>query len=623
MKKMIVAGLKDVLKVALLVTLCFIGVQMQAKENKAEQARQYLDVAIKAYTSKQYRKAVGYFQKAARMGNSQAYAYLAGMYSLGQGVRRDWEKAEEYEQMLLSVAYREYLNKFRITDQYLELAGKALSRADYQEAVKYYQKAAEKGSVRAYNSLGFMYKSGQGVQQNYQEAVKYYQKAGEMGDGGSYKALGDMYIEGHGVPKDYARASEYYRQAGKMGDGGSYKALGDMYAEGHGVPKDYTKAFEYYQKAGEMGDGGSYKALGDMYYDGQGMQQDYQEAMEYYQRAGRMGNADGYAYLGNMYYDGKGTQTDYAKAFEYYKKADGGGKGVAFYGLGTLYQGGLGVPKNPKLAEEYFQKACDAGFRKACDLQGLGLHENLQNKNFQSVEESSEIYAEPQFVEPQKKVKLGTNAEVSTQDKEQSIEKVNTDKEKSTDKDDGRTFEKQVDTLMTKVDSVSREVDSLSKKVDSITQKVEALSNKQGESENTGKQEQQHETVSQPTSKHSEPKSANENPNNKATQHELSRSITTEKASTLTEKSSQPESLNKLEQKHEIVIQPASSSENLTGEGVEFETIAERPNDNNKATQHELSRSITTEKASTLTEKSSQPDQRATVRLRPMSGNLQ
>ena len=52
---------------------------------------------------------------------------------------------------------------------------------DYEEAVKWFHKAAERGHARAQNSLGVLYINGQGVTQDYEEAVKWFHKAAERG----------------------------------------------------------------------------------------------------------------------------------------------------------------------------------------------------------------------------------------------------------------------------------------------------------------------------------------------------------------------------------------------------------------------------------------------------------
>ena len=52
---------------------------------------------------------------------------------------------------------------------------------DYQEAVKWYRKAAEQGYAEAQYELGNCYEKGWSVAQDYQEAVKWYRKAAEKG----------------------------------------------------------------------------------------------------------------------------------------------------------------------------------------------------------------------------------------------------------------------------------------------------------------------------------------------------------------------------------------------------------------------------------------------------------
>ena len=52
---------------------------------------------------------------------------------------------------------------------------------DYEEAVKWYRKAAEQGYASAQYNLGVCYYNGKGVEQDYEEVVKWYRKAAEQG----------------------------------------------------------------------------------------------------------------------------------------------------------------------------------------------------------------------------------------------------------------------------------------------------------------------------------------------------------------------------------------------------------------------------------------------------------
>ena len=50
----------------------------------------------------------------------------------------------------------------------------------YEEAAKWYEKAAKQGFAEAQFSLGAMYYNGYGVEQSYEEAAKWYEKAAEQ-----------------------------------------------------------------------------------------------------------------------------------------------------------------------------------------------------------------------------------------------------------------------------------------------------------------------------------------------------------------------------------------------------------------------------------------------------------
>lgn len=48
---------------------------------------------------------------------------------------------------------------------------------NYQQAVQWYQKAANQGHAKAQGNLGYMYKNGLGVAQNLKQARYWYTKA--------------------------------------------------------------------------------------------------------------------------------------------------------------------------------------------------------------------------------------------------------------------------------------------------------------------------------------------------------------------------------------------------------------------------------------------------------------
>ena len=57
---------------------------------------------------------------------------------------------------------------------------------------KGYRKAAEQGLANAQFNLGVMYHKGRGVPQSYEEAAKWFRKAAEQGDTKAIQALGKV-----------------------------------------------------------------------------------------------------------------------------------------------------------------------------------------------------------------------------------------------------------------------------------------------------------------------------------------------------------------------------------------------------------------------------------------------
>lgn len=107
-------------------------------------------------------------------------------------------------------------------DYYFGRNGKTQS---YEEAVKWYRKAAEQGYASAQCDLGYCYEKGQGVTKDYAEAVKWYRKAAEQGHAYAQYNLGNRYANGQGVTKDETETVKWYRKAAAQGDEYAQNAL--------------------------------------------------------------------------------------------------------------------------------------------------------------------------------------------------------------------------------------------------------------------------------------------------------------------------------------------------------------------------------------------------------------
>jgi len=120
---------------------------------------------------------------------------------------------------------------------------------------------ARQGDAQAQTDLGLMYGLGQGVPKDYQEAVKWFRKAAEQGLARAQGSLGSMYAKGRGVPKDYREAVQWYRKAAEQGLAMAQGYLGVMYRLGRGVPKDYVRAYQWFSLAAAQGDEQAGKVL--------------------------------------------------------------------------------------------------------------------------------------------------------------------------------------------------------------------------------------------------------------------------------------------------------------------------------------------------------------------------
>ena len=76
----------------------------------------------------------------------------------------------------------------------------------------------EKGDKTAQFNLGLTYHYGYGVQQDYDEAFKWYSRAAEQGFASAQFNLGLMYNNGDGIPKNNIDAYMWFNLASSNGD---------------------------------------------------------------------------------------------------------------------------------------------------------------------------------------------------------------------------------------------------------------------------------------------------------------------------------------------------------------------------------------------------------------------
>ena len=288
----------------------------------------------------------------ANAGDISACAYLGKMYYEGTGVAQNYNEAFKWFQKAADNG---------VTDAYTWLGGMYYNgqgvAQNYEKAFLWTKKAAENGAADAYVGLGVMYCKGQGVAQNYGEAFLWFQKAVDNGDAVAYGWLVGMYYNGQGVSQNYGEAFKWTKKAAEKGIAAAYAGLGGMYYKGQGVAQNYNEAFKWTKKAAENGAADAYVGLGVMYCKGQGVAQNYNEAFKWFQKAADNGVASACAYLGEMYYAGDGVAQNYNEAFKWFQKAADNGITGIYYSLADMFYTGKGGIKDYSKAKNYAELA--------------------------------------------------------------------------------------------------------------------------------------------------------------------------------------------------------------------------------------------------------------------------
>ena len=248
---------------------------------------------------------------------------------------------------------------------YAEAQYALAAKADCGKAAYWYEKAAEQGHAPSQRSLGTMYFTGKGVEQDLVKAAHWYEKAAEQGHADSQANLGRMYYSGEGIEQDFAKAVYWYEKAAEQGDKSAQYNLGMMYQNGEGVEKDAAKAADWYEDAANQGNPYAQDALGDMYYYGEGVGRNLKYAAYWYDMAENSMYNSAYR-LAMMYYNGEGVERDYEKASILLAESADTDDADVEYHLALIYRdGGYGAERIPRLAVEWAAKAAAQGHEEA------------------------------------------------------------------------------------------------------------------------------------------------------------------------------------------------------------------------------------------------------------------
>jgi TPR repeat protein len=145
-----------------------------------------------------------------------------------------------------------------------------------EEAVVWYEKAAEQGESRSIFCLANYYE-----EIDYQKSIYWYRKAVEL-DNDDFCApysIAELIIRNDESPDSFAEAVKWYEKAFALGDDDAAIQLAKIYFKGgYGVEQDYAKSAEWTIIAAEDGDIEAITELCHMYEKGLGVEKNQKEA---------------------------------------------------------------------------------------------------------------------------------------------------------------------------------------------------------------------------------------------------------------------------------------------------------------------------------------------------------
>lgn len=282
-------------------------------------------------------------------------------YACGRGTEKDIAKAEEWLAKLdeqTANSARMEISKITGESSWLKQAAETSPQAmiemaenfvqenDFVNALKWYKKAAQKGSPDAMSLVGDIYYIGEdGIEQNYAEAFYWYSRAARRDYNMARIKCALMFYRGRGVEKDLELAFKEFDKISWTQE----KFFG---------PFRFNSVARYY--AAQMSE------------NGEGCAEDPAETLERYKIAGGLERIQPYESprripkaiykVADAYFLGEGARQNFAKARHFYEKTFSKGDGKTPYHreavkkLMWMYELGEGIPQNKDKAAEWRDK---------------------------------------------------------------------------------------------------------------------------------------------------------------------------------------------------------------------------------------------------------------------------
>ena len=222
---------------------------------------------------------------------------------------------------------------------------------DPEEGLRWLEKAAGMGDVKAASNVGWLLLNGEQVPQDLDKAVFWLTKAADGGLPVARSILGDLYRDGRGVQADTAKADSLYRAAYEGGLADAAYKLAALNADRYEAlsPEEAVKEGKYFYYGAAPSEG-----------------------VKLFYQAADAGNAEAMALLGDAYTRAVGVPYDHDLSLQYYARAAQAGNPAAQFILAELLEifpdalSAIGVTDNSISSSLYwYEKAAAAGITSA------------------------------------------------------------------------------------------------------------------------------------------------------------------------------------------------------------------------------------------------------------------
>ncbi len=232
-------------------------------------------------------------------------------------------------------------------------ADRCFARGDNAAGVRALLALAEHQDPDIALRLGECYERGIGVIPNFVSAVRWYEQAAGRGSVKAMSRLGDIYLSGRVVPIGGSTAA---------GTGSDPALLGcnRLRPAGRSVPQDLEKARYWNMAAAEQGEAEAQARLGSQFAAGLGVGKDLAQAERWFSASADQECAAGQFGLGALY-----AGTNAGKAAELFEKAAAHGNPLAKLSLAMLLVAGQAIPVDRDRGARLLTEAAEAGNTEA------------------------------------------------------------------------------------------------------------------------------------------------------------------------------------------------------------------------------------------------------------------